>query len=419
MNFKKILIVLSIILVPSFIFAIQPVNAIVRDQTLGTIAEKDTYVRQYNPTTNYGGQSYFLVGRDVFSAAVEAYFYFNFSDKPVNWKSAEIALDLYSISSTVNLSVYLIEDTWNELTLTWNNKPTKGEMIDSFLASAQKIYTINVSSYIAGKNNISICLWTPELFIYNQIQGDTREGYFNPPQLVWTYGENVDITVTSPTSTTDWFELYTYSIQWTSIGLIDNVEIELYKGNTFVEDITWLLGYTGNDGSYDFYVSTADNYKGTNYRIKITDHDDPTVFDYSDYFSINIGSGTITVISPSSISSWVPGSFHIITWSSTGNIIDVDIDIYKGNTRVYYVSGVSNIGLYTWTIAEDIEQGADWRIKISNSDDSGESDWSDYFTISTIGGPSIPGYNIIVMIGVILTAIIPAVKLRNKKNKHM
>ncbi|KKL20590.1 hypothetical protein LCGC14_2453950, partial [marine sediment metagenome] len=315
------------------------------------------------------------------------------------------------------LSVYLIEDTWNELTLTWNNKPTKGEMIDSFLASAQKIYTINVSSYIAGKNNISICLWTPELFIYNQIQGDTREGYFNPPQLVWTYGENVDITVTSPTSTTDWFELYTYSIQWTSIGLIDNVEIELYKGNTFVEDITWLLGYTGNDGSYDFYVSSAEKYKGTNYRIKITDHDDPTVFDYSDYFSINIGSGTITVISPSSISSWTPGSSHIITWSSTGNIVDVDIDIYKGSTRIYYVSGVSNLGFYTWTIAEDIEQGTDWRIKISNSDDSGETDWSEYFVIATIAGPSIPGYNIILTIGVLLIATFSMVKIRYNKRK--
>ncbi|KKL05460.1 hypothetical protein LCGC14_2605810 [marine sediment metagenome] len=114
MNSKKILIILLIILVPSFIFAIPPVNAIIKDGTISTVAEKDTHVKQYYPTTNYGGQNYFLVGRDVFSAAVEAYFYFNFSDKPVNWKDAEIALDLYSIGSTANLSVYLIEDTWNE-----------------------------------------------------------------------------------------------------------------------------------------------------------------------------------------------------------------------------------------------------------------------------------------------------------------
>ncbi|KKM08126.1 hypothetical protein LCGC14_1726990 [marine sediment metagenome] len=414
MNVKKILIVLSIILVPNFIFAIQPVNAIIRDQTIETTAEKDTYAREYNPTTNYGGQSYFLVGRDVFSAAVEAYFYFNFSDKPVNWENAEIALDLYSISSTVNLSVYLIEDSWNELTLTWNNKPTKGEMIDSFLAATEKIYTINVTSYIAGRNNISICLWTPELFTYNQIQGSTREGYFDPPQLIWTYGEIAEITVTTPTSSSKWFEYNTYSIHWTSLGSINDVEIKLYRGSTFIEDISW-IGYTSNDGTYDFYVSSAENYKGSTYRVKIIDHDDPNVFDYSDYFSINVGSGTITVTSPSSMSSWAPGSSHFITWLSTGNIVNVDIDIYKGGIQMYYVSGASNDGLYTWTLAEDIEQGTDWRIKISNSDDSGESDWSDYFTISTSVVPSIPGYNFIFMIGIFLLALFPIGK-RIKKH---
>jgi len=414
MNVKKILIVLSIILVPNFIFAIQPVNAIIRDQTIETTAEKDTYAREYNPTTNYGGQSYFLVGRDVFSAAVEAYFYFNFSDKPVNWENAEIALDLYSISSTVNLSVYLIEDSWNELTLTWNNKPTKGEMIDSFLAATEKIYTINVTSYIAGRNNISICLWTPELFTYNQIQGSTREGYFDPPQLIWTYGEIAEITVTTPTSSSKWFEYNTYSIHWTSLGSINDVEIKLYRGSTFIEDISW-IGYTSNDGTYDFYVSSAENYKGSTYRVKIIDHDDPNVFDYSDYFSINVGSGTITVTSPSSMSSWAPGSSHFITWLSTGNIVNVDIDIYKGGIQMYYVSGASNDGLYTWTLAEDIEQGTDWRIKISNSDDSGESDWSDYFTISTSVVPSIPGYTFIFMIGIFLLALFPIGK-RIKKH---
>ena len=30
-----------------------------------------------------------------------------------------------------------------------------------------------------------------------------------------------------------------------------------------------------------------ENYKGTDYRIKITDYDDSRVYGYSDYFSIN------------------------------------------------------------------------------------------------------------------------------------
>ena len=66
-------------------------------------------------------------------------------------------------------------------------------------------------------------------------------------------------------------------------------------------------------------------------------------------------------------------------------------------------------------MAEDIEQGTDWRIRISNSDDSGESDWSDYFTISTSVVPSIPGYNFIFMIGIFVLALFPIGK-RIKKH---
>ena len=100
--------------------------------------------------------------------------------------------------------------------------------------------------------------------------------------------ETAEITVTNPTSTSDWQDFYTYTIQWTSVGFIEDVKIELYKGATFVEEISWLLGYTDNDGEYDFYVSTLEDYEGADYRIKITDNDDATVFDFSDYFSLNV-----------------------------------------------------------------------------------------------------------------------------------
>lgn len=514
MKKRKILILLLMFLIPSFIIGVPSVQAIVRDETISTIAEKDTFVRQYYPTNNYGGQSYFLVGRDVWGTALETYLYFNFSDKPVNWKSAEIAFDLYSIDSTVNLSVYLIEDSWEELTLTWNNKPSKGEMIDSFLVSAEKIYKVNVSDYIAGRNNISICLWTPELLSYNQIQGDPKEGYFDPPQLIWTYETAVEITITSPLSTDEWFELNTYTIRWNSTGSIGRVKIELFKGASFVEDITYtytdndgeydfyvsssknyngdtdyhikitdyddpnvydysddfsinfwsgtititspintdgwvelniytirwtstgsikdvkielykgvsfieeitsLFGYTSNDGEYDFYVSTLEDYKGTNYRIKISNFDNSSQFDWSAYFSINVGSGTITITSPTSSSSWEVGSSQIIYWSTTGTIINVDIEIYKGNVLKYYLYDVSDIGFDFWNIDENIEPGTDWRIKISNSDNSAQFDWSDYFEIYKPGvGGAVPGYNYYIIISMLLTTTVLLIRKRKK-----
>ncbi len=64
------------------------------------------------------------------------------------------------------------------------------------------------------------------------------------------------------------------------------MSIELYKGVTLVKEINWILGYTDNDGEYEFYISSSEDYEGTNYRIKITDYTDSKVYDYSDYFSI-------------------------------------------------------------------------------------------------------------------------------------
>ena len=103
---------------------------------------------------------------------------------------------------------------------------------------------------------------------------------------MWVYWQTLEITITSPSSTDNWKDRNTYTMTWTSRGPIDRVTIELYKASTLIEEITFL--YTDNDGSYDFYISTLDDFDaGTNYRIKITDYDDPDVYDFSSYFSIN------------------------------------------------------------------------------------------------------------------------------------
>ncbi len=145
------------------------------------------------------------------------------------------------------------------------------------------------------------------------------------------------------------------------------------------------------------------NYKGTNYKIKIADYDDSNVYGYSDYFSINNGSGTITITSPINSTSWEAGNWYFIKWNSTGTIILVDIETYKGNALKYSIKNVSNTGVYYWLIDEDIEAGTDWRIKIINSDDSNQYDWSDYFEIFRRESPGlpIPGYNYYVIISLI------------------
>ena len=409
MKDKKVLIFISIIFFSSFLMNISPTRAIIKDQTISTVAEKDTYVNIDDALSNFGGQDYALGGFYFGGDIVEAYFFFNFSDKPSPYTKAEISLDFWSVSQTMNVSIVLIEEEWDEYSMTWINKPSKGAEITSMIITQSDIYTINVTNYIAGRNNLSICVYIKvDNYVDDYFYITSREEFYSfapedAPQLIWTYPENVEITVTNPTSSSNWLELSIYTIQWTSTGNIDDVKIELYKGATFLEEITDLFGYTVNDGEYDFYVSTAENYDGTDYRIKITDYDDPNVYDYSDYFSINIRSGTITVTSPSSASSWQVGTMQSITWTSTGNILNVDIEIYKGTVLEYYIYDVSNLGIKIWDIDAAIETGTDWRVKISNSDNSAQNEWSDYFEIFSSGnGGAIPGYNFYLILAVSL-----------------
>ncbi|MCP6718614.1 MAG: DNRLRE domain-containing protein [Patescibacteria group bacterium] len=415
MKDKKIISLISLIFFSTVLINITPTRAIIKDQTISTIAEKDTYVNTDEALSNFGGQDYALGGFYFGGDIVEAYFFFNFSDKPSTYTKAEISLDFWSVSQTMNVSIYLIEEEWDEYSMTWINKPSKGAEITSIIITQSDIYTINVTNFIAGRNNLSICVYIKvENYVNDYFYITTREGFYSwapedAPQLIWTYPGNVEITVTNPTSSSNWLELNIYTIQWTSTGDIDNVKIELYKGALFVEEITSVLGYTINDGTYDFYVSIAENYDGTDYRIKISDFDDPNVYGYSGYFSINVRSGTMTITSPTSSSSWQAGTIKSITWTSTGNLLNVDIEIYKGAVLMYYIYDVSNLGIKLWDIDAAIEIGTDWRIKISNSDNSAQYDWSDYFEIyNARDGGAISGYDfyIILMISIISLTII-------------
>jgi hypothetical protein len=283
---KKFFVIVGIIFVIGLTFYITPIRGITRDGTISTVAEKDAYVETYNPTSNNGGKDWLIFGNYIVGWN-EAYLSFSFSDKPAGWTKAEISIDMYSVSETFTVSVSLINDTWDEYTINWINKPIHREVITTFTVAESKIYKIDITDYIEGRNSISICVNASDYLQTGYVQGNSKEGAYSSedfPQLIWTYPETVEITVTSPTSSDNWQDYNSYSITWTSIGPISHVIIQLYKGTTFVEDITYL--YTENDGDYSFYVYSSENYDGTDYRIKITDYDDANVYDYSDYFSM-------------------------------------------------------------------------------------------------------------------------------------
>jgi len=92
-----------------------------------------------------------------------------------------------------------------------------------------------------------------------------------------------EITVTAPNGGESYAQDESININWDSQGIGNNVSIMLYDGNTLDEMIS---STTSNDGSFNWTVP-ADFSVGDNYRIKIADYGNSSMYDYSDgYFSI-------------------------------------------------------------------------------------------------------------------------------------
>lgn len=207
---RVLLGLLVIFMLPSFI---PNITGVEKNVTISTIAEKDSYVLKNYPDSNNGGKSYLIFGNQF--GWNEAYLHFNFSGKPTGWTKAEISIDIYYISETFNVTVSLITDSWDELTINWANKPNHGEVITTFTVATNKIYKVDVTEYIAGRDNISICLYASDYLQGGYVQARSQEGRSSSspeknPQLIWTYPDDVTITITNPTSSTSWYDIDTF-----------------------------------------------------------------------------------------------------------------------------------------------------------------------------------------------------------------
>jgi len=238
---------------------------------------------------------------------------------------------------------------------------------------------------------------------------------FIDTNVEFTYYEPPSLTITIPDSTTSWETGTTQSITWTSTGSISDVRIELYKGGVLERVI---VASTPNDGSFDWTIPT-DLVDGTDYQIRISDASNPATYDDSDSFEIStsVVIDSITVTNPSSTTIWEIGSTHSITWTSTGTITDVKIELYKGGVfEMDIVASTANDGSFEWTIPTDLTDGIDYQIRISdvlNPETYGDSPNFAITSVDIPGDGAIPGYNLYILIGVI--SIVSVILLKNRK----
>ena len=117
----KVIYILAII-----IFSITMISlaAHLRGYELSLKVEKDSYISEVFPDNNYGADDYMRVGNYNFGK-VQAFYYFNISSLPDGWTEAKIMVNFDYGSDMVDVGANLTYESWDEMTITWNNKPSE------------------------------------------------------------------------------------------------------------------------------------------------------------------------------------------------------------------------------------------------------------------------------------------------------
>jgi chitodextrinase len=141
----------------------------------------DARVKESSPTSNYGDT--YLRADNGTGVAVESYLRFDVAglSDPVQ----QATLRLYVTNSSKDgPGVYPTSNSWDESTITWNNRPTRDTTPVADLGTVRKGTWVeyDVTSLVAGNGTYSIALATPST---DASDFDSRE-MGNPPQLVVT-----------------------------------------------------------------------------------------------------------------------------------------------------------------------------------------------------------------------------------------
>jgi len=209
------------------------------------------------------------------------------------------------------------------------------------------------------------------------------------------------LRVISPNSSSSWEPGSIEYIYWNSTGAISNVRFELYNHGVFVMEI---ISTTENDGEFYWFVSPTlidSNF----YQIKIIDASNSSIYDYSDYFTIEVKiAKSLMVIKPDNSSSWEPGSAEYIYWNSTRAISNVRIELYNHGVFVMEITSTTeNDGEFYWFVFSTLSDSNFYQIKIIDASNSSIYDYSDYFTIKSAqsisppSSPSIPGFPVFIL----------------------
>jgi Ras-related protein Rab-2A len=149
--------------------------------------KQDAYVYEYHPNTNYGQENQIFVGNYEFGKT-EAFYHFDISDLSNGWKEAKLVVKFSFASYPVNVGACIISDNWDEMSITWNNKPNKTRQYGHILCDGFD-FNIPVKLKHFTNNKITICLYGIGGGSDGYLLGNSKEGASSDDDLPHVYLE--------------------------------------------------------------------------------------------------------------------------------------------------------------------------------------------------------------------------------------
>ncbi|MCS7019503.1 MAG: Ser-Thr-rich GPI-anchored membrane family protein [Cytophagales bacterium] len=182
------------------------------------------------------------------------------------------------------------------------------------------------------------------------------------------------LRIISPTAASKWQRGSTQQIQWQT-SIVGNFRIELLKAGVFTATISTGTGTTPFSWTVPNTLPDGDDY-----QIRLTNNSDPTATITSPNFLI----GNFLILNtPTTGASILKGANFTITWETnlSGNL---RIELLRGTTTTVLATSVAaSAGTFTWTVANTLPDGDDYRIRIVSIGTTPEySATSGNFTIS-------------------------------------
>ena len=202
---------------------------------------------------------------------------------------------------------------------------------------------------------------------------------------VWTFTTVYPpefLSVAYPNWATSWSRGETRTIQWRSAYAGSQVRVELFKRGL---QLCTIADATPNDGLLEWELTSCADKSDSDYRVKVTALIDESLYDYSDFFTVTTPC-PIAITVPRQRDLLIDGERSPIRWRTLGATtnIKVSLHLYKGADFRYIIAPVTpDDGAFDWVVSDfDGGSGPDYRIRITDLNQIGCSQFSEFFTIN-------------------------------------